>query len=125
MVARYLELFMERRLDEAQDLLAPDAQLIFPGGAVQTSLTDVADEVGRLYERVEKDITRTWTAMRGDDIIVTMTGYLFGVSRTVGAFEKVRFIDFFTVRDGRIVSQEVINDAAQVGVVDPNSRPQG
>lgn len=124
LVDRYLTLFMEGRIAEAEALLMPGAPLIFPGGAIQTSLTDVADEVNRLYETVGKTITRTWSARVGDDIIVTTTGYLFGVSRTFGPFSDVRFIDFFTVRDGRITAQEVINDAAQVGIVDPYSRKQ-
>ena len=124
LVDRYLTLFMEGKLEEAQALLAPDARLIFPGGAVQTSLPDVAAEVGRLYESVGKTIDRTWSASLGDDIIVTTTGYLYGTSRTFGEFNGVRFIDFFTVRDGKIIAQEVINDASQVGVVDPYSRSQ-
>jgi ketosteroid isomerase-like protein len=123
-VDRYLSLFMEGRVSEAEAMLAPGASLIFPGGAVQTSLTEVAEEVNRLYDTIGKTITRTWSAQVGDDIIVTMTGYLFGVSRTFGEFSDVRFIDFFTVRDGQIVAQEVINDAAQVGIVEPYSRKQ-
>ncbi len=124
LVDRYLTLFMEGKLDEAQACLAPDAKLIFPGGAIQTSLPDVAAEVVRLYESVAKRIDRTWSANLGDDIIVTTTGYLYGTSRTFGEFDNVRFIDFFTVRDGKIVAQEVINDASQVGVVAPYSRSQ-
>lgn len=124
LVDRYLALFMEGRLDEAQACLAPDAKLIFPGGAIQTSLPDVAAEVGRLYENVAKRIDRTWSASLGDDIIVTTTGTLYGTSRTFGEFSGVRFLDFFTVRDGKIIAQEVINDAAQVGVVLPYSRSQ-
>lgn len=124
LVDRYLTLFMEGRITEAEALLKPGASLIFPGGAIQTSLSDVAEEVNRLYETVGKTITRTWSAQVGDDIIVTTTGYLFGVSRTFGPFTGVRFIDFFTVRDGFITSQEVINDAAQVGIVEPHSRKQ-
>jgi ketosteroid isomerase-like protein len=124
LVDRYLSLFMEGKISEAEAMLAPNASLIFPGGAVQTSLSEVAEEVGRLYETIGKTITRTWSAHVGDDIVVTTTGYLFGVSRTFGSFSDVRFIDFFTVRDGRITAQEVINDAAQVGVVAPYSRKQ-
>lgn len=122
LVSRYLNLFMEGRLDEAQACLAPDARLIFPGGAVQTSLTDVAAEVDRLYEKVAKSIDRTWSAQHGDDIIVTTTGTLHGTSRTAGPFDGVRFLDFFTIRDGMIVAQEVVNDAAQNGIVEPYSR---
>lgn len=122
LVSRYLTLFVEGRLDEAQACLAPGARLIFPGGAVQTSLPDVAAEVDRLYEKVAKTIDRTWSAQHGDDVIVTTTGTLHGVSRTAGPFDGVRFLDFFTVRDGRIVAQEVINDAAQNGIVEPYSR---
>ena len=124
LVTRYLDLFMEGRVEEAESMLAPDADLIFPGGAVQHSLMEVAEEVVRLYESINKTVTRTWAAHYGDDIIVTMTGFLYGVSRTFGPFEDVRFIDFFTVRNGKIVAQEVINDAAQVGVVDPYARRQ-
>lgn len=124
LVDRYLTLFMEGHISEAEAMLAPGACLIFPGGAVQTSLTEVAEEVNRLYEEIGKTITRTWSAQVGEDIVVTMTGYLFGVSRTFGSFTDVRFIDFFTVRDGMITAQEVINDAAQVGIVEPYSRRQ-
>lgn len=124
LVERYLSLFMEGNLSEAESMLAPGAQLIFPGGAVQTSLRDVAAEVWRLYESVAKQITRTWSAQVGDDIVVTMTGFLYGKTSTYGPFKDVRFIDFFTVRDGKIVAQEVINDAAQVGIVAPYSRSQ-
>lgn len=117
LVDRYLTLFMEGKLDEAQACLAPDAQLIFPGGAVQTSLADVAAEVRRLYVSVAKKIDRTWSANLGDDVIVTTTGYLYGSTSGFGSFSQVRFIDFFTVRDGKIARQEVINDAAITGVV--------
>jgi len=52
LVDRYLTLFMEGRISEAEALLMPGASLIFPGGAIQTSLSDVAEEVNRLYEKV-------------------------------------------------------------------------
>lgn len=124
LVFRYLALFKEGHLDEAQSCLAPGARLIFPGGAVQTSLSDVAVEVGQLYESVTKTIDRTWCAHLGDEIVVTITGHLHGTSRAFGEFKDVRFIDFFTLRNGQILSQEVINDAAQVGVVPAYSRGQ-
>jgi len=122
LVERYLALFAAGEIEAAARLLTPDAVLVFPGGTPQTSLPDVAAEVDRLYEKVAKRIDRTWTATTPDGLVVTTTGHLYGTSRTAGDFDDVRFIDFFTIRDGRIAAQEVINDAAAVGVVPPYRR---
>ena len=117
LVERYLDHFAAGDLRAAADLLSPDVVLVFPGGAPRTSLREVAAEVDRLYESVHKRIHRRWTSATPEGLMVVVTGHLHGRTRSGRGFDGVRFVDWFTVRDGRIAAHEVLNDAAVLGIV--------
>ena len=122
LVDRYLTLFMEGRLDEAQDCGA--------GGTADLPRWRRADvaarraaEVGRLYESVAKTIDRTWSAKLGDDIVVTTTAPPRHQPHVRGVPGRAlhRLLHRARRKDR---GSGGINDAAQVGVVAPYSRSQ-
>lgn len=117
-VRRYLEAAEERRLDEAEALLAPGATLIFPGGTYR-SVREVAQAAAGRYRWVRKTYDEWDVAVRRDrTAIVISTGTLEGENLHGARFKGVRYIDRFVVRGGRIVTQQVWNDLHSSGVLD-------
>ena len=118
---RYLALLEERRLDEAKALLAPGAEIVFPGppgGARYADLDELVRGAKGRYRWVKKtrdhfDVGRN---ERGD-VVVNSYGTLYGENLAGTPFEGVRYLDRFTIRDGRIVQQLVWNDLAESGVL--------
>lgn len=117
-VRQYLELTEARRLDDAEALLAPGAQLIFPGSRYR-SVREMAEAAAGRYRWVRKTYDEWDVAVRRDGTaIVISTGTLYGENLHGVRFEGVRYIDRFLVRDGRIVTQQVWNDLDSSGVLD-------
>jgi len=115
LIRRYLVLMEERKLDEAAAMMAPGARILFPGGAVRTSVHEIAAGSARRYARIGKHFER-FDACPGDapdETIVYSLGTLHGAWSDGAAFSGIRYIDRFVVKAGRIVSQEVWNDAAE------------
>jgi len=52
--------------------------------------------------------------------VVTSIGTLYGEKLDGSPFEEIRYVDVFTLRNGRIVRQEVWNDLAETGIVHSN-----
>lgn len=119
-VDRYLLLCEQRDLDAARDCLAPDAVLTFPGGFRYTCLEDMVADANRLYRwcRKHRDHYDVFRDDNGDDVVVSR-GTLDGESLSGRRFVGVRYQDRFVFRDGRIVDQQVWNDLAASGVLDP------
>lgn len=119
LVDRYLRLTAERRLDEAQAMLAPGARLVFPPGRRFSSLAEMAEAARSRYQWVDKRFER-WDVLPQEDgsVVVYNLGTLFGVNRHGVPFEGIRYLDRFTVRAGLIVAQEVWNDLAESGVLE-------
>lgn len=118
----YLQLCEDRQLDEASDYLADDVQLIFPGNRTYASLQEMAQASKGRYAWVKKHRTDYSVGERTADDgaieqVVTSIGTLYGEKLDGTPFEGIRYIDVFTVRDGRIVRQEVWNDLAETGVL--------
>ncbi|MBM9466472.1 nuclear transport factor 2 family protein [Nakamurella leprariae] len=106
----------------AQALLAPDAEMIFPGGRRFTALDEVAAYGAGRYRSVRKQYL-TWDevpAQHGTAVVVC-TGTLVGETLEGTAFDGVRFVDRFSLRDGAITGQQVWNDLAELGVVRPGA----
>lgn len=123
-VERFLRLAEERRLEEAEALLAPGALLVFPGSRRYDTLQEmVADARGR-YRWVRKRIERWDVITETERAIVFCIGTLYGEDLGGQPFDGVRFLDRFEVRDGRIVRQEVWNDLAETGIVAPGAGPR-
>lgn len=113
-LTRYLRLTEERRLDEAQACLAPGARLVFPGGNVFHSLSEMAAFQGGRYRWVKKRIER-WDVLPAGEGATTAycLGTLYGEDLAGRAFDGVRFVDRFEMVGGRIALQEVWNDLGQ------------
>lgn len=119
LVRRFLNLVEVRDLNQATTLLAPDARITFPGGRVFTSLAEqVASSAGR-FRSVTKSFDQFDVVSDGDTTIVYAFGMLAGEALDGSAFESVRFIDRFAIRNGRIVDHRVWNDLTERGIVQP------
>jgi hypothetical protein len=108
---------MERReMDRAEAYLAPVAAIVFPGGRRLSNLKAiVANSAGR-YRRVAKSVDRV-DCMRTDGLdIVYVLGTLYGEWSDGSPFEGIRFVDRFEIQGGRIVRQDVWNDAGEARI---------
>ncbi|HEY7823397.1 MAG TPA: hypothetical protein VIG24_11205 [Acidimicrobiia bacterium] len=118
----YLQLCEDRELGQASDYLADGVELIFPGNRSYASLQEMAQASKGRYAWVKKHRTDysvgERTAPDGTtEQVVTSFGTLYGEKLDGTPFEGIRYIDVFTVRNGRIVRQEVWNDLAEQGIV--------
>jgi hypothetical protein len=89
--------------------------MTFPGNAVFSRIPELIEwskarysSVGKTYDRFDE------TAETDGEAVVYCYGTLFGVWLDGSAFEGIRFIDRFTVRDGKLVDQKVWNDMGEV-----------
>jgi ketosteroid isomerase-like protein len=118
----YLQLCEDRELEQASNYLADGVELIFPGNRSYASLQEMAQASKGRYTWVKKHRTDYSVAERTApdgtaEQVVTSIGTLYGEKLDGTPFEGIRYIDVFTVRDGRIVRQEVWNDLAETGVL--------
>lgn len=113
-VGDYLAALEAREVDRAQARLHEGARIIGPGGSPAASVAGIVANSSRRYQWVGKHIER-YDAMPADDggVIVYCMGTLHGRWPDGTAFDGIRFIDRFELREGRILSQQVWNDAAE------------
>lgn len=112
-VRNYLAAMEARDLDKANNFLADDFQMTFPGGVVFHALEElVAWGKGR-YRFVSKTYDRFDEATTNSGMAVYCFGTLAGEWPDGSRFEGVRFIDRFTLRDELLVDQQVWNDLAE------------
>lgn len=109
-VRRYLEAMERRDLAEAKRWLAPGFHMVFPGNRRFDTLEElVASAKGRyrsakkIYERFDCSASEIYCY-----------GTLHGELLDGTPYSGIRFIDRFTVRDGKLVDQQVWNDMAEV-----------
>lgn len=107
----FLQLCEDGQFAEASEYLAPDVQLVFPGGQSFRSLAEMA--AARSYRWVRKRRDRYFVAVSGDETTVTSLGHLYGEDAGGAPFDSVRYADVFVLRAGRIVEQHVYNDLNQ------------
>lgn len=112
LVHGFLDRMQQRDLAAAQALLAPDFQMTFPGAPAMQQLEQLVQWSRSRYLRVEKVYARFDECWTGDGAIVYCFGQLHGTWLDGSAFEGIRFIDRFDVRDGKICRQDVWNDMA-------------
>jgi ketosteroid isomerase-like protein len=110
LVQDYLDAWASRDLAAAKRFLAEGFTMGYPGDARFARLEDLASHMGQRYRGVRKRIERFDEAPDGNDTVVYCFGTLYGEFVDGRAFEGVRFIDRFTVRDGRLVDHRVWND---------------
>lgn len=113
-LARELLLAMERRdLDAARSFLAEGFTMLFPGGARFTRLEDLVAHGSGRYRWVKKRFERWDEAPGPDGTVVYCFGTLYGEWPDGHAFDGIRFIDRFLVRDGKLVDHKVWNDLGE------------
>ena len=77
---------------------------------------DAAAFNAKRYKWVKKRFLRTDAALDPEtgDVHVYNTGHLYGEWPDGTPFDGNRYMDIFTVRDGKIVSTDVWNDSAEI-----------
>ncbi len=123
-VRQFLRLVEARDLDGAAEFLGSELEITFPGGRIFTTLEQqVGSSAGR-FRSVRKNFERFDVVARSDgadETVIYAFGMLSGEGLDGTTFEGIRFIDRFTLRDGKIVDQKVWNDLAERGIV-PGSK---
>ena len=114
LVMDFLAAMEARDIEKAKTFLAPGFTMIFPGGAQFTELEQLVEWSKPRYQRVGKTYERFDEAPAEDGTIVYCFGTLHGVWLDGSEFDGIRFIDRFTVRDGKLVDQKVWNDMGEV-----------
>lgn len=110
----YLAAMEERDLDTARSLVAQNgAQLVFPGDRRFGSIDEIVANSGSRYRVVRKTIGESCAWEQDGTIQALVTGTLYGEWLDGSTFKGIRFIDRFEIRDGKIVRQEVWNDAGE------------
>ena len=127
LVQSFLRLLEARDLDAAGRHLAEGVTITFPGGRTFTNLADqVASSAGRFqgvtksfeqFDVVERTAGGHAGGAAGKEYVVYVFGTLAGTALDGTAFDGVRYIDRFVIRDGLIVDQRVWNDLAESGVL--------
>lgn len=118
LVQTFLRTMEARDLDAAQAMMAPDAEIVFPGGRRYTSQREMVAAAAGRYRWVKKTFDDVESFTRADGAaVVYITGTLYGENNHGVAFEGVRYIDRFAVVGGKITAQHVWNDLAESGVL--------
>ena len=113
-VRDFLHALEARDVDRAQAHLAPDARIVVPGGREVRAVADIVANSSRRYRRIGKHIEHIETLVApGGNVVVYCTGTLHGTWLDGTGFEGIRFIDRFELQGGRILRQDVWNDAAE------------
>jgi ketosteroid isomerase-like protein len=114
-VRDYLAAMERRDLAAAKSLLAPGFFMLFPGGKRFDTLEALIDWAKPRYRRALKIYHRFDVAAQADgSAVVYCFGALHGELNDGSPYSGIRFIDRFTVRDGKLADQMVWNDMGEV-----------
>ncbi len=119
LVKEFLARMQARELEAAQAFLAPGFSMHFPGSGPMHRLEELVQWGRQRYRSVGKVFETFDEAWTGEGAVVHCAGTLYGVWLDGSAFEGVRFVDRFEVREGLIQRQDVWNDLALVMPVQP------
>ncbi|MBE0487567.1 MAG: nuclear transport factor 2 family protein [Halomonas sp.] len=112
LVRTFLDAMEARDLALASSLLADDFTMEFPGSGVMSRLDELLAWARGRYRFVKKRFIDVDCCDKGDHTVVVCHGELYGEWPDGTAFDGVRFIDRFEVRDGKLSRQRVWNDLA-------------
>ncbi|MHA1536667.1 MAG: nuclear transport factor 2 family protein [Alphaproteobacteria bacterium] len=112
-VRDFLAAMEARELKKAQSMLADGFAMVFPGTGPMHDLGELIAWAKDRYASVAKRYERFDTAPGEAGVAVYCFGTLHGEWLDGRAFEGIRFIDRFTVADGKIVDQRVWNDMGE------------
>ena len=114
-IRAYLDAMERRDLPAAQALLAPGFFMVFPGGRRFEALPALVEWAKPRYKRALKTYERFDVAPQPDgSAVVYCFGSLHGELNDGSTYAGIRFIDRFTVRDGKLADQMVWNDMGEV-----------
>lgn len=113
-IRAYLAAMEARDLEAARGYLADGFAMTFPGPVTFTRPEELTEWAKARYNWVKKRYDAFHEAPAADGTVVTCYGTLYGEWPDGTAFADIRFIDVFTVVDGRIADQKVWNDLAEV-----------
>jgi len=114
LVKTFLETMEARDLAGAKAMLAPGFAMTFPGGARFATLEELVAWARPRYQWVRKRYDRFDEVPGADgEGVVYCHGTLHGMWPDGTAFEGIRFIDRFAIRDGKLADQQVWNDLAE------------
>lgn len=112
-VRQFLAAMEARDLTKAQSMLADDFTMEFPGTGLMRELAELVAWAKQRYAAVAKTYQHFDVAPGEDGIAVYCFGTLHGQWLDGRPFEGIRFIDRFTVADGKILDQRVWNDMGE------------
>lgn len=113
LVVRFLRGLEARDLPAVAAMLAPGAEMVFPGGATFQRLEELVAWARPRYRFVRKVVERIDTIGGDEGVIVYCFGTLHGEWPDGTGFKGIRYIDRFVIRDGLIQRQDVWNDMGE------------
>lgn len=96
----------------AQSFLSSDFCVCLPGSMFMHSLQEFSRWTQQRFINIQKHCAQLEESWHGDNTVVFCHGILQGSWLTGEAFEGIRFIDRFEVKDGLITRQDVWTDLA-------------
>lgn len=113
-IRAFLDAMEKRDLIAAETFLGPGFTMEFPGGEKMHSLDELVAWAKPRYRSVGKRYESFDVSDSGKgDAAVYCFGTLEGVWNDGTSFSGIRFIDRFTVVDGKIIDQKVWNDIGE------------
>ena len=109
-VRAYLDAMERRDLVAAKGFLAPGFSMVLPGNKRFDTLEQLVDWAKGRYRRALKKYDRYETAGHAVYCFGTLHGELLDGT----PYSGIRFVDRFTVKDGKLVDQNVWNDMGEV-----------
>lgn len=109
-VRAYLSAMERRDLATAKSFLAPGFHMTFPGDQQFTTLEQLVERSRGRYRSAKK----RYDVFDSFDDKVYCFGTLYGELLDGTQYSGIRFIDRFTVKNGKLVDQKVWNDMAEV-----------
>lgn len=110
MVYAYLTAMEARELERAKEFLSTEFSMTFPGGHTFSSLDQLVEWGKGRYSFVKKTFEHFDEMTNGDQAVVYCYGTLYGEALDGSKFSGIRFIDRFTIQNGRLTNQKVWND---------------
>lgn len=113
LVKNFLSAMENRNLILAKSFLGDNFKLIFPKNQIFFSLEEVIFWGQKRYNWVKKNYDHFDSLITKNTIIVYCYGTLYGEWLNGNRFSEIRFIDRFTIKDGKLLDQLVWNDLAE------------
>ena len=112
-VQELLDATMAPDPEKAATFLAPNLEITFSGGVKFSHPKEIAEFNGNRYGWVKKRYGMYDVAETDDGTVVYSMGTLYGAWSDGEAFEGIRYIDRFLIREGKIMLWDVWNDTAE------------